>query len=445
MTRFPTALTRALSADAAAGKLAEGLTRRLGPGERLGGAFLLSTAASGAHGVEVARGLARRWPAAALFGTTFEGVLAGGRTYRDEPALSVLGWPEGENEPLPFLLEPDLPDADRIADEILRQSERTALGPSDLVLLFPDALGSRDIEPILARLGSLLGQPWIAGSAASGVAGHPAAAFFGSEVEPGATLGLVVPGPDPGSKGPTLGPTPPRALPRIRSAGASRPASPWLEVTGGRPPWIDRLEGEPPLVWVRRQLGLREDAPVEPHLDRLLIRLQRREAVLAGDPDFDEWDVVGLDDRRGALSIPVRVERGDRIALALPDPDGARESLRSALSALPVTPLLLQFSCRARNEDLYGDPDLESAWVDHHWPGRQVLGTVAPFQLGSEEPGRCRLRVHSTLLVAVGEVDGVPEPSAVGPGPGKQRSAGGRPGSGPDGELALHGLIGSSI
>ncbi len=384
-----------MSAESVARELAECLAADLGPGGSLGGGLVLSTAAAGDHGVEVARELAGRWPEAALFGTSFEGVLVGGRTYRDEPAWVVLGWSEDAREPAPFLLDPGLTDPDRIANEILCHAGRSALDPSDLVLLFPDALGSTGFEPLLARLGPLLGQPWIAGSAACGIDGHPAAAFFGSEAEPGATLGLLIPG-RAGSAPVSSG----AVRPRVRRAGASRRASDWLEVSDCRSPWIDRLEGEPSLVWVRRQLGLTPDAPVEPHLDRLLVRVRGRGA---GDADFDERDVVGLDHHRGSLSVSMPIARGDRIALALPDPDRAREDLRRALTRLACTPMLLQFACRARNEDLYGDPDLESAWVAHHSPGRQVLGTVAPFQLGGEEPGQCRVLVHSTLLVALGE------------------------------------------
>ena len=94
--------------------------------------------------------------------------------------------------------------------------------------------------------------------------------------------------------------------------------------------------------------------------------------------------------------------RGDRLALALPDAARARENLRSAVDALPWTPLILQIGCPSRGELLHGDRDVESAVVAHQAAGRRTLGVIAPFQLGSDAAGVGRLRVHSTVLAAVG-------------------------------------------
>ncbi len=105
--------------------------------------------------------------------------------------------------------------------------------------------------------------------------------------------------------------------------------------------------------------------------------------------------------------------RGDRLALALPDAAWARETLRSAVDSLPLTPLVLQLGCPSRGESLHGDRDVESAVVADQALGRRVLGVIAPFQLGSDPAGVGRLRVHSTVLVAVGPVPGEPKNSQV--------------------------------
>jgi small ligand-binding sensory domain FIST len=404
MTRFWTAISRALASEVAAEELADCIDQELPGSAQVAGGLILATEAAGRGAMEVARGLMRRWPGAALIGTSFEGILAGGRILRDEPAYAVLAWSEGGPlEPVPFVCEPGEQDSGRLAEGILAAAGRLELTPNDLVLLFPDALGSAGLERALAELEPLAGQVSLAGAAATGLDGHPAQSFFGDEAQFGALVGLFVPGAEKG-RSPTR--------PLVQCAGASRPASPWLEITECRMRWIDGLDGEPPLDWVRRQLGLEPGASVEPQLDRLLVRVRRHEttevesdipAYAAEYADYEECYVIGVDDQRGSFSLPGTFRRGDRVALALPDPAYAREALSASLDALAETSLTLQFACRARDRSLYGDPDLESAWAAHHASGRRILGTVSPFQLAMMAGGAPRRLVHSTVLTALGE------------------------------------------
>ena len=396
MTRFSTAVSRALDTRAAAEQLADQIDQELEGSARIAGGLILATEAAGEAILEVGRGLAGRWPEALLLGTSFEGILAEGRIFRDEPAYAVLAWPEGPLEPIPLLFESDEQDSARMAHDILEAilevSGRSALIPTDLVLLFPDAHASPQLEGVLAELGPLLGPASMAGAAATGVDGHPALTFVGDEAHPGAFLGLFVPG--------ALG----EMAPIVRCAGASRSASPWLEITECRSRWVDGLDGEPPLDWVRRQLGLERDASIESHLDRLLVRVRSPAAIGGGAEGaiYEERYVIGIDDRRGSFSLPGTFSRGDALALALPDPAHARETLRTSLEELADAPILLQFACRARDETLYGDSDLESAWVAHHAPDRRILGTVSPFQLAKSGGAAPRMLVHSTVLTALG-------------------------------------------
>jgi small ligand-binding sensory domain FIST len=395
MTRFSTAVSRALDPQNAAEQLAALIDQELGASNPIAGGLILATEAAGEGIHDVGRSLARRWPGASLFGTSFEGILADGRIFRDEPAYAVLAWPEGPFEPIPLVLEPGEQDAARIARDILDAAGRSELIAGDLVLLFPDALGSPQLERVLSELRPLLGPASLAGAAATGVNGHPAQAFVDDEARPGALLGLFVPGTRESAAFP------------VRCAGGSRSASPWLEITECRARWVDGLDGEPPLEWVRRQLGLERNSPVEPHLDRLLVRVRRRAwvegvAAEAEGATYEERYVIGVDDRRGSFSLPGTFRRGDSLALALPDAGRARETLRASIDELAGAPLLLQFACRARDETLHGDPDLESAWVAHHAPDRQILGTVSPFQLAMNNGDAPRILVHSTVLTALG-------------------------------------------
>jgi hypothetical protein len=168
---------------------------------------------------------------------------------------------------------------------------------------------------------------------------------------------------------------------------------------------VDGLEDEPPVDWIRRQLTLDAESPIEPHLDRLLVRIRHRAASRgeAAIADYEERYIVGIDNQRGSISLPGSFRRGDELAFALPDGGHAREALRNAIDELEKTSFLLQFTCRARDEALHGDPELESAWVSHHAPERRVLGTVSPFQLAMSAGGVPRLLVHTTVLAAFGQ------------------------------------------
>jgi small ligand-binding sensory domain FIST len=397
MADFSFSFSRALTASSAAVELANAAEAELGGADQVSGGLMLATAASGPQGAGVTRILSERWPGAEVVGTSFEGLVSGGRVWRDEPAFGLFAWRRRDREPEIVVFEPGERAPDRLAHGILAAAGATSLGPSDLVLLFPDAHGLPPVDTLLAPLAEHLGSPAIAGAAASGVDGAPARVWVGSEDwGQGGMIGLVIPG-RAGASG---------VSPLVRTAGASRVASDWLEVTSCRSRWIDRLDGDFALQRVRSELDLAQGEPLEPYLGRLLVRVRRAgpgSTVVPTESHDEERYIVGVDERRGAFSIPIEVERGDTIAMAWPDAGLAREGLRGSLDELGSSPWLLQFSCRSRDEGLHGDDDLESAWVAAHALGRRVLGIVAPFQLGPG-PGAaadCRTLVHSSVLVAL--------------------------------------------
>lgn len=438
MIRLGIALEAAFEADTLAHALARPLEATLGGPEAIVGGLVLATAAAGALGEAVGHRLASRWPAAELVGTSFEGIVLDGRVWEGEPAVAVLAWTDGGDAPGVIACESSAP-ADELAGEIRAVVARSGTAPRGLLLLFPDALGTPGLGALLDALVETGVELWLAGAAATGPDGGAALSWFlpaepGRPPEPGELLvGVWFPS----------GPAPPAAHPLVRAVGATRLASPWLEITACRPHWIDALEGEPPSDWIRRQLGLDETEPLEPYLDRLLVRIARgcdvdpSRSVSApgfrgggregGDRSaeplrYEERFLSGIDRQRGSISVSGRFARFDRLAFALPDAADAREALRAAVDALPRTSLLLQLGCPGRGTALHGDPDLESAIVAHQ-AGRPTLGVIAPFQLATEEalpelPGanaptvrRFQLRVHTTVLAAAG-----PEAASAGGG-----------------------------
>ncbi len=322
MVRVTAAFSRARTVEAAAAELAGSVESSLqGPNEVAGG-LLLATAATGRDAHAIGRVLGRRWPEAELLGTSFEGVLSRGRVWRDEPAVGLFAWREAAGEtPIPVCLPPESTGGDRLADLTAAvgsgpQPDRSEADPArgddgdprGLLLLFPDCLEPpSQLEGVLTGLARTV---IVAGAAASGIDGRAAAAWLGEESLPAATIGVFVPRScDREAPG------------RVRLAGASRFASPWLEVDACHGHWVDRLEGEPPLVWVRRQLGLESDSPVESLLDRLLVRVRDPVWVLRDRDRLDEDDeswiehfVVGVDPEAGLAlaSAPASARRPAR-------------------------------------------------------------------------------------------------------------------------------------
>ena len=406
MFSLATAFTYAPTAASAAAELISAIDDRIGEEGSVVGGILWSTAAAGGQGPEIGQLLTDRWPEAMLVGSSFEGVLAGGRAWRDRPAFELLVWGAGPGEPVPLILEPfsaeDPEDELAHFETVLREAAPGgAPKPDDLVLLFPDAHTSGGLEAILAALGERLDGLRFAGAGASGPAASPCLAWAAGELEPGATVGLYLPG---GAAGGVKG-----ASPLVRAQG-SRFASPWLEISQARGRWVDSLEGESPLDWARRQLGLGANERVEPFLDRLLVRVRDGSdgadapdvALDEESQDYVERYVIGIDSNRGSISLPGAFQQGGQLAFALPDASFAQASLRAAVAALPPSRLVLQFACRARDEALHGDDDVEIALVDFGSGDAEAIGVVAPFQLGPGDDGRCRFFVHSTLLAAVG-------------------------------------------
>ena len=407
MTAFSIGFSTALSAETAAAELAHGVLEAFG-GEAPAGGLLWATAAAGMDGFRIGHRLLERWPDAVLAGTSFEGLLLGGRAYRGEPAVGLISWTSGDRAPSPFLVESELFDppgrhpgerpGESIARAILEETGRDGLADDDLLLLFPDAHGPGDAEIWLRALIARLGGTAVAGAAASGPGGGACPSWIFDERHPGALVGLLLPGAGGGGR------------PPIGSCGASRRASPWLQIDRCRGRWIDSLDGEPPADWIRRQLGLLPTDPIEPHLDRLLARLSaapsdddQGEPCETDPRDYGERFVVGLDAHSGAISLPVETRRGQRLAFALPDAAQARDRLRETLQGLPDSRALLQLACRSRDESLHGDLDLEHALVSSEVSTAATIGTLGPFQLGPGPGGVPSVLVHATVLVPLGE------------------------------------------
>ncbi|MHA7838169.1 MAG: FIST N-terminal domain-containing protein [bacterium] len=427
MPELSIGFSRSPRPEQAAEELARALEQAFAGGSAVTGGLLLATAAAGSQGVEVGRILAARWPQAELLGTSFEGLVAHGELWRDRPALVLCAWSEAIGSPAPFAMEPGERDPARIAHEILSAADCSVLGPEDLVLLFPDAGAGLPIGILLRELEPLLGDASIAGAAASGSSGEPVPAWLDEEEAKGSLVGIVFPSPRPRQQ-----PGPEGVASRVATASASRASSPWLTVTRCSGHWVERIEGERALDWVRGQLGLGRRAPLERPLERLLVRVRRPteprdgsrrpskpdagargaeprvdadadgEAADASGEVWEERFVIGVDERAGSFSLPVPILSGDELAFSLPDPTRARSALREGIEGLERTAGLIHFGCRTRDASLHGGEELEPALLAHLARDRAVFGTIGPLQIGPDASRRTRLLVHATVLAALG-------------------------------------------
>ena len=393
----------------AAEALASAVESRLGGPASVGGACLLASAASGDQGLEVGRRLSGRWPEAELIGTSFEGLIAEGRSWQDRPALSILAWGRGDSRPLPLLIEPDEANLERAAEDILEVFPANRVAGRDLLLLFPDAGASPAVEDGIPELLSRIAPTDLAGSAASGPNGAPALAWVDGVPVPGACAGLLFPATSPTADRSETDESPRR---RVQVALGSRLASEWMQVSKSRPRWVDELGGRSALPAVEQALSLSARDSLSRLLDRLLVRFRPRPLAPGQDPpkgSEEERYIVGLDDLRGAFSLPIDRLQGGEIALAWPDAEAARGALREAARTLCPGAATLQFACRARGEHLHGDPDLEPAWLaaeaGSRGEGRPVIGTIGPFQLAAQgsgaAPGACARLVHAAVLASI--------------------------------------------
>ena len=138
MSGFGLSFSSALEAPQAAEELAGRIEAELRGAREIVGGILLSTAAAGSQAHEVGRLLGQRWLGVELVGTSFEGLLADGRVWRDQPALGLLAWQGGEREPVAFAFEPGdhcvLPNTNCVvARRVLRRRLRigsSARGPA---------------------------------------------------------------------------------------------------------------------------------------------------------------------------------------------------------------------------------------------------------------------------------------------------------------------------
>jgi hypothetical protein len=137
MAQFSTGFSRDLRPNFVTAELATGVESVLGGPGGVGGGLLFATSASGNLAFEVGERLGNRWPDSGLTGSSFEGLLAKGQVFRDEPAFGLLAWAKGDVEPIPLFFDPAEVVAEQLAFDLFEAAGRSIFTEDDLLLLFP--------------------------------------------------------------------------------------------------------------------------------------------------------------------------------------------------------------------------------------------------------------------------------------------------------------------
>jgi small ligand-binding sensory domain FIST len=301
----------------------------------------------------------------AVVGATALGVLARGYEHEGVPAVALLG--VRGIDARAFLL-PDLrAEAGHIGEELAAQLGGPA-SERDLLVLLPDPLALAP-GPFLEGLRRELGSARVVGAGAAGVGSAPPLQWCGTEIASGALAGIALRAGSP---------------PRIGVTQACRPVTGALVATRVEGNWLLELDGRPALDVFR-------EAARGPLADDL-----RRAAgvVFAGIPCDREAtlqpgsylvrNIVGFEESRRAFAMAQRVPLGDRIALVVREPAGAKQDLVQMLEGMgSKRPALgAYFNCCARGSSLFRVPGLEIAYLESAFPETPIVGMLGSCELG---------------------------------------------------------------
>jgi len=362
MLRAGAGLSTLREARAAAKEAAEAALE--GCGGRADAALLFATAGYGDDLSRVVDAARDCLGTQALVGASAHGVLARGREAEGGTAVAVVA--QAGLETHPFLL------TDLEGDEALAGDEIAArLGgdprPEDLVVLLPDPRVLR-VDSLLQGAHRALAPARIVGAGAFDLTVHPSLQWCGPELETGSLAGMVIRG---------------TRAPRIGVTQACRPATDWLTVTQVEGHWLLELEGRPALE-VYREIAR---APLAADLRRaaafLLVALPCDPAGSLDPGAYTVRNVMGFATETNAFAIPVRLKPGDRVALAIREPEAARDDLKIMLAGLGGAPAFgVYFDCCARGAAFFGMEGLEAAYLEQAFGTAPIGGMFGSCEIG---------------------------------------------------------------
>jgi small ligand-binding sensory domain FIST len=296
-----------------------------------------------------------------LLGCAAGTVVGGDREVEDEPAVSLWVGDTGRVEPF-HLTTVSTPDG----DALVGWPEAVPEGASALLLLADPF--SFPVEPFLERLShDRPGLPVVGGlaSAARGPGGNRL--VVDDRYVSGGAVGCFL--------GPDVVVTP------VVSQGC-RPVGDPFTVTRSERNVVYELAGKPALERLQELAG--GMAPEDRELLRRGLHLGR--VVDEHKVEFDRGDfivrnVLGGDQRTGAIAVGDLVDVGATTQFLVRDADSADEDLRHLMAGRHADGALV-FTCNGRGTHLFGVPDHDAGIVSAALPGAAVAGMSCAGELG---------------------------------------------------------------
>ena len=319
-----------------------------------------------------------------LVGASSHGVLAGGQEHEEETAVAVLAW--AGLQAAPFLIADPSGDEAAACEEIALRLGGTPR-PEDLVVILADPR-NLDAEVFLPELSAALAPAQVVGAGSGDPLSDEPLQWLGRNIASGGVAGMVLR---------------PRRRPRVAVTQACRPVTELLTVTRARGHWVLELDGQPALD-VFREVAR---GPLAADLERAAAFLL---AALPSDPGAEALEadsylvrhLVGFEPEENAFALPVALEPGARLGLALREPDSAREDLKAMLQRCGGgDPALgLYFNCCARGAGFFGVPGLEAAYLENTFRKTPIAGMFGSCEIGPIG-GRPELLTYTGVLALI--------------------------------------------
>jgi len=319
-----------------------------------------------------------------VVGASAHGVMAAGQEHEEETAVAVLAW--SDLEAVPFLVADPSGDEAAVCEEIAMRLGGTPR-PEDLVVILPDPRNF-DAEVFLPELAAAVAPAQVVGAGSGDPLSDAPLQWLGRTVASGGVAGMVLRG---------------RRRPRIEVTQACRPMTELLTVTRARGHWVLELDGRPALE-VFREVA---KGPLAEDLERASAFVL---AAIPGEPGAEALDpggylvrhLVGFEPDENAFALPVALEPGERMGLALREPETAREDLKAMLKrAAGADPVLgLYFNCCARGAGFFGVPGLEAAYLENSFRKTPIAGMFGSCEIGPIA-GRPELLTYTGVLALV--------------------------------------------
>jgi small ligand-binding sensory domain FIST len=319
-----------------------------------------------------------------LVGASAHGVLAAGQEHEEETAVAVLAW--SGLEATPFLIADPSGEEAAACEEIAMALGGTPR-PEDLVVVLPDPRNF-DPEVFLPELSAALAPAQVVGAGSGDPLSDEPLQWLGRDVASGGVAGMVLR---------------PRHRPRVGVTQACSPVTELLTVTRSRGHWVLELDGRPALD-VFREVAR---GPLAADLERAAAFVL---AALPSDPGASSLEpggylvrhLVGFEANENAFALPIALEPGARMGLALREPGAAREDLKAMLDRLGGgDPALgLYFDCCARGAGFFGVPGLEAAYLENSFRKTPIAGMFGSCEIGPIG-GRPELLTYTGVLALI--------------------------------------------